>query len=419
MKRQPILAIVVIVVIVAAVNYLYFANQTVTLNFYSHPDKNGTIRESILNFEAENPKIRINLVELPDNTNEKYDIISSKLSLKDGSVDIIDSDVTWPAIFINAGWIEPLDHYLSTAELSEHFSSSIDAAKINGKLYGIPYRNDSGLIFYRKDLLDKYGFKPPQSYEELTAIAKSIQANEPGLYGYAGSWKNFEGLTCNYIELLWAEGGDYKINEDGTVSLDQKQAYEALKLMSDWVNKSKLSPVDALNYSSGDVRKLFAEGNLLFMRDWPAGWAVVNSPDSKVRTLVGAMPIPKVNENGASPGAYGGWEYMISKYSKHKAASVKFVKFMTSTAEQKKTFLAYSYLPSKSDLYYDQEILNKVPFAADLADYFNLAKTRPRVDNYNDVSLIIQNEVHKTLANEQTPEEAVVNMNDLLSQLKK
>ncbi len=419
MKRQSILAIIAIIVVVAAVNFIYFANQTVTLNFYSHPDKNGTIRESILKFEAENPKIRINLVELPDNTNEKYDIISSKLALKDGSVDIVDSDVTWPAIFIKAGWIEPLDRYLSTEELSEHFSSSIDAAKINGKLYGVPYRNDSGLIFYRKDLLDKYGFKPPQSYEELTAIARTIQANESNLYGYAGSWKNFEGLTCNYIELLWSEGGDFTIEKDGTVSLDNKTAYEALKRMSDWVNKSKLSPADSLNYSSGDVRKLFAEGKLLFMRDWPAGWAVVNAPDSKVRTLVGVMPIPKAKDHGSSPGTYGGWQYMISKHSKHKTASVKFVKFMTSTEEQKKTFLAYSYLPSKSDLYYDKDILNKVPFASELADYFNTAKTRPRVDNYNDVSLIIQNEVHKTLMNEQTPEEAVINMNDLLSQLKK
>lgn len=419
MKRQPIIAIFLIILVVAAVNFFYFSNQVVTLNFYSHPDKNGTLRESILKFETENPKIRINLVELPDNTNEKYEIISSKLALKDGSVDIIDSDVTWPAIFVSSGWIEPLDRYFSKEELAEHFTSSIEAAKIGEKLYGIPYRFDSGLIFYRKDLLDKYGFNIPKSYDELIAISKTITANEPNLYGYSGSWKNFEGLTCNYIEMLWASGGDFTFDEKGVIQFDQKTAYNALKTMTDLIYKYKLSPVESTTFTSGDVRKLFAEGQLLFMRDWPAGWSVINGSDSKVRTLVGAMPIPKNHELGESPGTYGGWQYMVSKHSKHKTAAVKFIKFMTSNEEQKRTFMAYSYLPSKSELYYDKDIQEKIPFALELSEYFNTAKTRPRVDNYDDITFIIQNEVYKTLHNEQTPEEGVVNMNDLLTSLKK
>lgn len=419
MKNKPIIVIASIILVIILVNVFYFTNQTVTLNFYSHPDKNGAIRESILKFEETNPKIRVNLVELPDNTNEKYELISSKLALKDGSVDIIDSDVTWPAIFVNSDWIEPLDKYFSKEELSQHFQSSIEAAKIDNKLYGIPYRYDSGLIFYRKDLLDKYGFKAPQSFNELLAISKSICANEKDLYGYAGSWKNFEGLTCNFIELLWAYNSDLTIKENGSVSIDQKEVYNTVKLMSDLIYKYKITPASSADFSSGDVRKLFAEGKLLFMRDWPAGWAVINAPDSKVRTLVGVMPIPKMNENQSSPGTYGGWQYMVSKHSKHKSASVKFIKFMTSNEEQMKTFLTYSYLPSKSELYYDPQVQEKIPFAISMADYFNTAKTRPRVENYDDITFIIQNEVHKVITGEQSPESSVVNMNELLSNLKK
>lgn len=417
MKRQPIIAIVLILVVAAAVNFIYFSTRSITLNFYSHPDKNGTIRESILAFETENPKIKINLIELPDNTNEKFEIVSSKLSLKDGSVDIVDSDVTWPAIFVSAGWLEPLDKYFSEEELSEHFESSIEAARIEDKLYGIPYRYDSGLILYRKDLLDKYGFKTPGSFDELLAISKTITANEPGLYGYAGSWKNFEGLTCNYMELLWASGGDIAIDKQGAVVFDQKNGYAALKTMTDLIHKHKLTPLEATTYSSGDVRKLFSEGKLLFMRDWPAGWGVVNAPESKVRTMVGAMPITKLHEQSVSPGTYGGWQYMISKHSKHKAASVKFLKFITSDAEQKRSFANYSYLPSKRQLYYDKDILEKMPFALELSDYFNQAKPRPRVANYDVLTLILQNEVHKALVGDQSPEEAVINMNDQLSKL--
>lgn len=417
MKRQPVIIILLLIATVIVGNFLYFSNQTVTLNFYSHPDKNGTIRESIQVFEAENPKIKINLVELPDNTNEKYDIIRTQLAEQDGSVDIVDSDVTWPAIFVKEKWIEPLDKYFTQEELAEHFESSIESARINGKLYGIPYRYDSGLIFYRKDLLNKYGFKAPESFDELLAIAKTITANEKDLYGYAGSWKNFEGLTCNYIEFLWASGGDMAVNADGVVQFEQKQGYTALKTMTDLIYKHELAPLEATTYSSGDVRKLFSNGNLLFMRDWPAGWAVINSPDSKVQSQVGAMPIPSLHDKTISPGTYGGWQYMISKNSKHKTAAVKFLKFITSDTEQKRSFAAYSYLPSKRQLYYDSEILAKVPFAIELAEYFNQAKPRPRVANYDEVTLILQSEVHKALVGDQSPEEAVVNISDRLSEL--
>jgi multiple sugar transport system substrate-binding protein len=398
-------------------NYLYFSNQTITLNFYSHPDKNGTLRESIQAFEAKNTKIKINLIELPDNTNEKFEIIRTQLAKKDGSIDVIDSDVTWPAIFVASKWIEPLDKYFSETELSEHFESSIEAAKINGKLYGIPYRYDSGLIFYRKDLLEKYGFNPPESFDELLAIAKTITANEKNLYGYAGSWKNFEGLTCNYIEFLWASGGDIHIDKTGSIQFDQKEGYTALKTMSDLLYKHKIAPLDAINYSSGDLRTSFADGNLLFMRDWPAGWAVVNAENSKVHSLVGAMPIPKLHEKATSSGAYGGWQYMIAKDSKHKSAAVKFLKFMSSAEEQKRSFLNYSYLPSKRQLYYDPEILNKIPFAIDLGTYFNMAKPRPRVKNYDEITLILQSEVHKALKGDQSIEETIVTINDLLLKL--
>lgn len=419
MNRKPLFAVLTLIIVVAAGSFLYFSNQMVTLNFYSHPDKNGALRESIAAFETDNPKIHINLIELPDNTNEKFEIIREKLALKDGSVDIVDSDVTWPAIFVNSGWIEPLDKYFSKEELGEHFESSIEAAKIDGKLYGIPYRYDSGLIFYRKDLLDKYGFKQPESFDQLLAISKTITANEPDLYGYAGSWKNFEGLTCNYIEMLWASGGDIAIDAKGNIAFDQKQGYNALKTMTDLIYKYKLTPLEATNYSSGDVRKLFSEGKLLFMRDWPAGWAVVNATDSAVKSVVGAMPISKLHEQSSSPGVYGGWQYMLSKDGKHKSASVKFIKFMTSDNEQKRSFANYSYLPSKHQLYFDKDILDKIPFALELGTYFNQAKPRPRVHNYEKLTIILQTEIHKALVGDQSPEESIVNINDQFTQLNK
>lgn len=419
MKRHTLLAVVFIIALVISIDLFYFANQPVTLNFYAHPDLNGALRESITAFEEENPKIHINLVELPDNTNEKFDIISSKLALKDGSIDILDSDVTWPSIFVKAGWVAPLDAYFTEEELSAYFTSAIDSARVNKHLYGIPYRFDSGLIFYRKDLLEQYGFQAPTSFEALIATSKAIQAQENGLYGYAGSWKNFEGLTCNFLELLWASGGELISDEvdPSIVHIDPKAGYKALKLMSDLIDTHHLTPENATGFSSGDLRKNFTEGHLLFIRDWPAGWAVINADDSPVKGKVGAMPMVSISEPKSSPGTYGGWQYMISNHSRHKLEAVKFLKFMTQATEQRKAFENFSYLPTRIQLYNDETLSQKMPFVKSMVSYFNEAKTRPRSPHYDEITLIIQNEVHKTLLGEQQPEEAIIHMNEMFSKL--
>lgn len=419
MKRHSLLAIGVIIAFVIGIDLFYFANQAVTLNFYAHPDLNGALRGTISAFEAENPNIHINLVELPDNTNEKFDIISSKLALKDGSIDVLDSDVTWPPIFVKSGWVSPLDGYFSEEELSAYFTSAIEGARVKGQLYGVPYRFDSGLIYYRKDLLKKYGFEVPTSFEGLIQTSKAIQSKEEDLYGYAGSWKNFEGLTCNFLELLWACGGDLTSdpNNDSRVHIEPKTGYKALKLMSDLIDTHHLTPENATQFSSGDVRKYFSDGHLIFMRDWPAGWSVVNDENSSVKGHVGVMPIMALSDAKVSPGTYGGWQYMVSNHSRHKQASVKFIKFLTRTEEQRKAFENYSYLPTKTELYNDETLTALMPFAQSMVTYFNQAKTRPRTSNYDAITLIIQNEVHKTLLGEQQPEEAIVHMNELFSKL--
>ncbi len=159
---------------------------------------------------------------MPDNTNDKYEIISQALSLGDGQIDIVDSDVIWPSIFVSSDWIEPLDSYFTEEELKPFLNSAINAGKINDTLYGIPYRIDSGMLYYRKDLLEKYGYTVPKTWEELIVTSKAIMKEEEGLYGLAGSWAEFEGLTCNYLEFLWGYDGTV-LNANGQSALQSKK----------------------------------------------------------------------------------------------------------------------------------------------------------------------------------------------------
>ena len=408
-KKNLLITISILIFSLIIVNGYFYFNKTITLNFYSHPDKLGFLKEAIADFEDQNRNLEINLVELPDNTNEKYEIISSTLSLKDGRIDIVDSDVTWPAIFVNAGWVEPLDDLFTQVELDEYLASAIDSATINNKLYGIPYRIDSGMLYYRKDLLDKYSIDPPSTWEQLIKASETIIEGEgrDDLYGYAGSWYQFEGLTCNYLEFLWSNGADLLGDDNSLLLKDKTKALEALQTMTDMIYKNKISPLDVSSYKSGDVRSQFSNGNLIFMRDWPAGWRVVNSPESSVDGLVEVSKLPHFNDYDSSHGTFGGWLYMVSSSSNHKEESIEFIKFLTNYEQEKNNALLYNYLPSRKSLYEDEEVLNDMPYLQTMLPYFNEAKPRPRVYNYDIISYILQEEVTNSLKNNKTPLESV------------
>lgn len=408
-KKTLLVTITILISALILVNGYFYFNKTVTLNFYSHPDKLGFLQEAITDFESQNRNLKINLVQLPDNTNEKYEIISSTLSLKDGRIDIVDSDVTWPAIFVNAGWVEPLDDLFTQDELDEYLASAIDSATINNKLYGIPYRIDSGMLYYRKDLLDKYSIAPPNTWEELVSASELIIEGEgrEDLYGYAGSWYQFEGLTCNYLEFLWSNGTDLLDDDNNLIIEDKDKALEALQAMTDMIYDTKISPLNVSSFKSGDVRNQFLDGNLIFMRDWPAGWRVLNTPESNVKGLVEVTELPHFDGYDRSHGTYGGWLYMLSSSSNHKEESIKFIKFLTNYEQEKNNALLYNYLPSRKALYEDEEVLRNMPYLQTMLPYFNEAKPRPRVHNYDIISYILQEEVTNSLKNNKTPAESI------------
>lgn len=415
MKRNHIILLALILVSAIVVNLYYYLNRTVTLQFYAHPDKLGVMEEVIAAFEEDHPRIKINYVQLPDDTNDKYDIISNKLSTQQDSIDVFDADVTWPSIFVKSEWVANLDPFFSDDELQGYLSSAIDAATVDGMLYGIPYRIDSGVLFYRKDLLEKYNYQVPKTYTELRETALAIQAQEPDLNGFAASWKNFEGLTCNFFEILWSGGYDINTTQ-APYSFEAKGLDETLTLMQSMIHIDKIVSADALTYSSGDLRAAFIEGNLIFMRDWPTGWRKLSeSPELKDKIAV--APLPSLKPDQESYGAFGGWMYMVSKESKHKKEAVEWIKFLTTYENEKLMNLKYNYIPSRAALYSDEEVLGRMPFLDDMFDYFNESKPRPKVANYDELSLLLQSQVHLTLQNGQTPKEAIMMLEELLPRL--
>lgn len=385
--------------------------KPVELNWYAHADTFDKTQEQIISeFNKEYPDIRVNLIELPEDTTDKLQALLIALRSGDGSIDFFNADVTWTPIFASAGLIEAMDSYFPESEQAKFLPSTIDAATYNGTVWGMPFRTDAGVLYYRKDLLDAYGKDVPETWTELKNTAHEIvtaerqKGNE--MYGLAGSMKQYEGLTCNAVEWFYSNGGAV-IDEEGNIVIDSEENRMILQLIKDMVDL-ELFPKGVLSYGSGDARASMFQGNQVFLRAWPKAYALSQNPDnSKVVGKLGVAELPRGEMGSRGHSTLGGWQLFLSKDSKNKEEAVTFMKFYTSEMAMKLHAINDSYLPARTSLYSDSEILEANPFFGMIKDVLANAVPRPKTPFYAETSSIIQVEVQNALNGNKSVSEAL------------
>jgi len=363
MKNKNTIFVIAGILLIISTTFLLYKknNKQIVLSFYTHDDE--TVNYIINKFEEENKNITIDKVIIPLHEN-RLSFVKDALTDPSIQVDIIDSDIIWVYDLVANDLLSPLDTYFSTEELGDFLKSSINGNIINKQLYGIPYRTDTGILYYRKDLLQKYNQKVPKTFDELIKSYKIISESED-IYGYAGSWKNYEGMSCNIQELLWTFGGNINFDENSIKNnqiINTKENIQAFKKIKSLVDNGITHP-NILDFYSGDLRKEFIKGNLLFMRDWPAGWnEISNNELSVVKDKVGISYLPYGSINGKNSGVLGGWQLMMANKSEHKEESIKFIRFFTNYENTKKIAIERTYLPVLVDQYFDADIIEAMPF---------------------------------------------------------
>ncbi|MDF2962121.1 MAG: ABC-type sugar transport system, periplasmic component, partial [Paenibacillus sp.] len=306
----------------------------ITLNWSFGKDATGVSPKLAKLFEEKNPGIKINAMEQPAKSDAQHNDYVTKLSSKDTSIDVMNIDIIWPPEFGASQWLEPLNDYFTKEELDKFLPGPIQGNTYNGKLYGMPYYTDAGLLYYRKDILEEAGVKPPKTIEELHNIAKTLKGKGGTEHGMVYQANQYEGLVCNVLEYFWGNGGDV-LGPDNKVVIDSPNNLEALKLFAG-ITQSNAVPKGITTYLEADALAVFTEGKSVFMRHWPSAWSNAQGEGSKVKGKVGIIPMP-MGPSGKNPAAtLGGWNFGINvNISKErKEAAVKFVKFMTSEEAQ-------------------------------------------------------------------------------------
>ena len=354
----------------------------------------------------------------PNSPTEKLALYRQLFAAKSSDIDVVQIDTVWPGLLKDH--LADLKPYSQGVE-SQHFPAIIANNSVNGKLLGMPWYTDAGLLYYRTDLLKKYNLRVPQTWEELTQSAAKVQAGERAkgdsdFHGFVFQAKAYEGLTCNAIEWVGGQGGGTVVNADGEITIRNAQAAKALNLAASWVGT--ISPTGVLNYEEEEARGVFQNANALFMRNWPYAWSLMQKSDSLVKGKVGVAKLP----GNPSAAALGGWQLGVSKYSKNPAIAADLVMYMTSAAVQKTRAIDGSFNPTLPALYKDKEVIAANEFMGSLAEVFANSVARPTTATglkYPQVSQSFWNAAHEVMSKRATGEEAVAKLDSRLKQIRR
>lgn len=384
------------------------AQQTVTLTLLMiAPEVQPWNDVLIKNFEQENPNIRIKIVEGPNASDLYENLYTSAFILGDSPYDLVNMDVVWAAKFAAAGWLLDLSNRVTDEDLKAFLDKDVEAGRYEGKLYRMPLRSDAGMLYYRKDLLDKAGVQPPETFEELVEIAQDLQAKKVATWGYVWQGKQYEGLSAMFVEILEGFGGFWVNPETKEVGLDKPEAIQAVEFLKSTIQKG-ISPPGVPTYQEEETRRMFQNGDAVFLRNWPYVWPLAQEESaSKIKGKIGIKPM--VHAPGEKSGAcLGGWGLGIAKSSKHPDEAWKAIEYFTSAEAQRPYILKTGYLPSRKELFTDPVILDKYPHYAKLLEVAENTVLRPPIAQYAQVSDILQRYLSMAFTNSRiSPEQAM------------
>jgi multiple sugar transport system substrate-binding protein len=355
----------------------------------------------------------VNVIVQPTDSDQRRQGLVISLQAKQPDPDVFMMDVVWISQFVKSGWVEPLDEYInkSNFDTSAFFSKVLNLAdKYDGKLYALPVNIDGGLLYYRKDLLEKYGYNnPPQTWQQLADISDTTQAKErisnPGFNGFIWQGAQYEGLVCTFEEFISSNKGG--IMNGDKIDLNTPQNEIALNFMHDLIYKYKISPPNTFTeMKEEEVRQAFQRGDALFERNWPYAWKLHETEGSPVKGKIGIAPLPHF-AGGESASTLGGWHICISKYSDKKEEAWKLIQFIESYQTQKKFALNLGWNPGRKDVYNDSDAVRELPHLVKLKEVFEHAVSRPNLPYYTQVSEIIQRYVNACLAGNTSPGDAL------------
>ncbi len=340
-------------------------------------------------FERRHPGVRVASEPLPWTADVQHQFYVINLEGRSAGFDVLMLDVIWVAEFARAGWLLDLSDRWPAPVRAEHFASTVTVATFEGRVWAVPWVMNVGLLYYRRDLLDRHAFRPPRSYAELADQAQAIVAAGRGsrLDGFLWQGRQYEGLVVNVLESFWAAGTDL-LGSDGRFLPDPARARDALDFRRTLLARG-ISPPLVTGADEELTRREFGAGRAVFLRNWPYAARLFETSESPVRGRVGIAALP-------GGGALGGAHLGINRATRYPDLAWALVSFLAGSEAQQTVAAAVGLHPTRPAL-----------LEPGLREIFAQARPRPVTPWYQTLSATLQPELSAAILGLKPPGEAL------------
>ncbi|MFC5402212.1 extracellular solute-binding protein [Cohnella soli] len=321
--------------------------------------------------------------------------------------DIIGIDDIYVAKFADAGWIVPVDQYMTDKLKGDLMSYANRFIQYKGKTYGLPWYTAWKTFGYNKEMLSKIGIDhAPQTWDEFIQISQKLQQDGVVSYASAWSWGRMEAVICDFVAIMGTMGAEpFK---DGKPNFNNEKGLAALQLMYDMIYKYKIVDPASIQFGESDVNAAFAAGQTAFQFQWGIPLVDLNKPEnSQVANKTDLSLFPsKVN----SASTIGSFVQAISKGSKNPKEAWDFIEFLNGPEGQKDMILktgGTDKFTAWKSVAYDPEIKGNLPGIETAMKQAETALARPQLPWYQEWSSMMQDYIQMALLKSKTPQEAL------------
>ena len=348
--------------------------------------------------------------------------------------DILEIDIPWLEEFARAGYLQSLEGMSGEHPGAfDHFIPGVlDAwSLVDNVCFGFPYKFDTQVLFYRKDLFEdpvlKRGFfelhkaelRPPRNWREFNTVARfftrSFHPESPVEWGTTLGAKDFSGAVCEFLPRKWA----YENAGTTKGALHAVNNRETLRALHIYLESFSYANPGSPDYWWDEQVDAFAAGKAAMMIMFVAhATKLTNRLHSRVLGKIDFAPVP-----GHAP-VLGGWSLAINKDSPFADSAFDFMRWITGSDIAIPHTILGGATPSV-ELYKSSELVGIYPWLPRALESFALSRRRtplvlPGGEIVSEQALerVLGEEIHSCVVREKTPEQAVANVDERIAWLR-
>jgi multiple sugar transport system substrate-binding protein len=406
--------------------------QPTEIIFAFGPDDSGTLQPLIDAFNREHEgDIRVRWREMARASDAYYRQLVSDFEADAADMDVFGADIVWTAPLVRRGWVQNLTRRFHGAyDPDEFVEPALQSAAYRFRIWGVPWYTDAGVLFYRRDLLERNGISsPPATWDALIDAARQITQADGVPHGFVFQGDEYEGGVANALEYIWNAGGrvmtlrgsvaatpGQNMIEPNVINVNSADAAAGLATARRMIDEG-VAPQAVTRFREEEAWDEFLAGRAVFMRNWPYVYGLLDTEISQLSAdQIGIALIPSSSNAHTRYSCLGGWNLMINDRSSNEKqdAAWTFIQYLTDPGPQKRRAIEGGFLPTRPQVYDDPEVQAQAPGIALSRAAVDRARVRPVSPYYMELSPRIARAFTRTLGGAFSGREAVSRLEDEL-----